>query len=124
MPLAVHDFARTDAAGESDTHTRSAVSRSDWMAHHHRQYEQAAGEDKEALSACAAVVHTIQVTDVGSQTTVGSFSRRTANITTLATVHKELKVEVLSAAKRGQVGVDHVHPTGILHCFTDTRYRN
>ena len=124
MPLAVHNFARTDAAGESDAQTRSAVSRSDWMAHQNRQYEQAAREDKESLSACAAVVYTIQVTDVGSQTTFGSFSRRTANITTLATVHEELKVEVLSAAKRGQVGVDHGHPTGILHCFTDTRYRN
>jgi hypothetical protein len=96
---AVHTFDRTDATGESE------VIRSDWMAHHHRLfYKQAAREGKKSPTASTAVVHTIQVTDVGSETMVGCFSHRNANITLLATIDEELTEAVLTVAKKDNNG--------------------
>jgi hypothetical protein len=46
-------------------------------------------------------VQTIQVTDVGSKTTVGSSSYRKTNITLLSTIDEEMTEQVLRAAKRG-----------------------
>ena len=60
-----------------------------------------------------------QVTVGGSQTTVGSLSRRIASDTTLAPVEQKLKEEVLAVAKKEDAGAGHEQPTGILRCFTD-----
>jgi hypothetical protein len=63
---------------------------------------QAEGEDKRSLS--PSTVDTHQVTDVGSQTTVGCFSRRNTKITLLATIEEELTKAVLTEAKKERNG--------------------
>ena len=104
----------TDATGVSDAHTSTEVSGSARMSHLLQHSKQSALEDEKSLTASSTVVYKTQVTDVGSQTTVGSFSRRTASGTTLAQVDQELKVEVLAADKRDRPELILDNPLGFL----------
>ena len=132
-----HTFPRTDTTGVSDVQTskefsevtdqhncgaekhglhgksvghaltKAVVSGNNKIPHLQQQYKQAAIKTEKSHTASSTGGHKIQVTDVGSQTMVGSFSLRMTSGTTLAPVGQELEMEILAAAKRGQTRVGH-----------------